>query len=163
MHASAYADALRFARKYIKSPMRVLDVGSLDVNGSLRPLFPGCHYTGADLKRGKNVDLVLRKPYHWPEIESGSFDVVVSSQVAEHVPRPWEWIKEIARVLKPGGIVYLCSPNTMPYHEYPVDCWRIWPAGMSALLESAGLTVVECYARGRDTTGIGVIPPAVPR
>lgn len=155
MHASAYVDAKRFAAKYVKAPAKILDVGSMNINGCLRPLFPGCHYIGADLARGKNVDLVLSSPYRWPEIEDYSFDVVVSSQVLEHVPKPWEWIKEITRVVRPGGLVYLCSPNTMPYHAYPVDCWRVWPDGMRALMQDAGLSVVESYASGRDTTGIG--------
>lgn len=154
MHPSAYADAQKFAAKYVQTPAKILDVGAMNINGCLRPLFPGCHYVGADLTKGKNVDVVLSAPYHWPELESDSFDLVVSSQVLEHVPKPWEWIKEIARVTKPGGLVYLCSPNSMPYHAYPVDCWRVWPDGMRGLMEDAGLSVVECYARGIDTTGI---------
>ena len=160
MHATAYKDASRFAKKYVKPPAKILDIGSLNINGCMRPLFTGCHYTGADLSRGKNVDVVLGKPYEWPELKRDAYDFVVSSQVIEHVPRPWIWIWEVARVLKPGGVVYLCSPNTMPFHEYPVDCWRVWPDGMRALIEETGLKVLECYASGRDTTGIARKPPA---
>lgn len=159
MHPTAYADAKRFVAKYLdaKQTFRIADVGSLDVNGTLRPLFArkGWEYTGLDIAAGPKVDIVLPAPYDWPAELQGRFDVVVSTQVVEHVPHPWRWIKSVAGLAKPGGLVYVCTPNTIEYHAYPVDCWRIWPDGMRPLLEEAGLTVLECYAEGRDTTGIG--------
>lgn len=155
MHQTAYADAAAFVGKYIKPPRKVIDIGSMNVNGCLRPLFRGCDYTGADIAKGENVDVVLPAPYHWPNLEDNTFDVAVSSQVLEHVPAPWRWLPELVRIVKPGGLVYLCSPNTMPFHAYPVDCWRVWPDGLRALMEDAGLEVIECRSAGRDTTGIG--------
>jgi SAM-dependent methyltransferase len=71
----------------------------------------------------------------------GRFDIVVSGQVIEHVRQPWIWVKELARVCKPGGLVLTVNPVSWPYHEAPIDCWRIYPDGMRALCEDAGLTV----------------------
>lgn len=159
MHPSAYADAKEFVAKYLadRETLSVADVGSFDVNGTLKPLFTrkGWAYTGLDISAGPNVDIVFPSPYDWPTELHGQFDAVVSTQVVEHVPHPWRWIKSVAGLAKPGGLVYVCTPNTIEYHAYPVDCWRIWPDGMRPLLEEAGLTVLECYAEGRDTTGIG--------
>jgi SAM-dependent methyltransferase len=70
-----------------------------------------------------------------------TFDIVMSGQVLEHVRKPWVWMKELARVCVPGGAVLTISPVNWPYHEAPVDCWRVYPEGMRALCEDAGLTV----------------------
>ena len=70
--------------------LRVLDVGSMDLNGSYRELFddPQWHYTGVDLEPGKGVDVVLGSPYAWGAIPSDSFDIVISGQALEHVEFP---------------------------------------------------------------------------
>lgn len=78
---------------------------------------------------------------------SGTFDVVVSSSVIEHVRRPWIWFAEIARVCRPGGLVATISPISWPEHKnefVPYDCWRIFPDGMRVLAEDAGLVVELC-------------------
>ena len=163
MHDSAYADAKKFFEDElprlidVTRPLRVGDFGSADVNGNLRGLMlPHWKYVSCDIVPGPNVDHVLSSAYSWPEIFDASFDVVVSSQTLEHVPKPWRWVPELVRVLAAGGVMYLCAPNFMEFHEYPVDCWRVWPDGMRALMQDAGLGVVKTYANGIDTTGIGV-------
>ena len=159
MHKSAYQDAERFVRKYLTPgvPTRIIDIGSMDVNGSLRPLFqqPGWTYRGADIEIGRNVDIRLPASYDWPNLDSNCFDVAVSSQVLEHVPHPWRWIGEVARIIKPGGLLYLCTPNTIHFHPYPIDCYRFWPDGLKAVVEEPGsLLLLECYHKGMDTTAI---------
>ena len=69
---------------------------------------------------------------------------MVSGQVLEHVPRVWTWLRELTRVVRSGGDVITVSPVSWPYHEAPSDCWRVYPDGMRALYEYAGLTVVLC-------------------
>jgi SAM-dependent methyltransferase len=71
-------------------------------------------------------------------IENDSYDVVLAANVLEHVRRPWLWVKECARVLKPDGALVLISPASWPYHEAPIDCWRLYPEAMKVLLEEAG-------------------------
>lgn len=75
-------------------------------------------------------------------VPDGTYDVVFSGNVLEHVRKPWRWMPELARVTKPGGLVVTVAPLSWPYHEVPVDCWRIYPEGMRALSEDAGLEVV---------------------
>ena len=45
-------------------------------------------YVGADIRRGRNVDVVMKKPFHFP-FKANSFDVVMSNQAFEHISFPW--------------------------------------------------------------------------
>jgi SAM-dependent methyltransferase len=149
MHVSSYDAMSRFVAThlagYADTGLEILDVGSQDVNGSYRALFdrPSWRYRGADMEAGRNVDIVLRDVYRWREIEPDSFDVVVSGQVLEHVEYPWMTVLEIARVLRPGGLVCVIVPSSGPEHLYPIDCWRVLADGARALARYAGLDVVE--------------------
>lgn len=90
--------------------------------------------------RADDLTLVMTDPYVVPA-DDDSYDVVVSGQVIEHVREPWRWMQELARVCRPGGRVVTVNPVSWPYHEAPVDCWRIYPEGMRALCDAAGLVV----------------------
>lgn len=81
------------------------------------------------------------------------FHYVLSSQAIEHVKRPWIWLPDLARVLRPGGTLIILCPVGWKYHKNPVDCWRIMPDGMRALLEDAGLVEerIEILNMGVDT------------
>ena len=63
----------------INNKLKVLDVGSYDVNGSYRHLFSDEYfkYYGLDMEAGPNVDLVLNNPYQWNELGTDSFDIVI--------------------------------------------------------------------------------------
>ena len=94
--------------------------------------------------------------YSWP-VDDESFDVVISGQCIEHVEDTHAWIKEVARVVKKGGIVCVIGPWSCPEHRYPLDCWRIFPDGMKFLFEKmAGLTVLESYHNSPDIDCVGI-------
>lgn len=120
----------------------VLDVGSCDVNGTFREFFPENPYIGIDIVEGPNVDIIV-PPYDYP-FPNNHFDVIISGSTLEHVRHPWRWMKEIARILKSGGKLFVIAPYAHPYHEHPVDCWRIYPEGMRALFEEAELKTIYC-------------------
>jgi SAM-dependent methyltransferase len=117
----------------------VLDVGSLDVNGTYRPLVErrGWKYTGLDVRPGPNVDIVAEDPFRYP-FEAGTFDIVMSGSTMEHVTAIWRWAPELARVLRPGGLLALHTHWSFPEHRYPIDCWRILPDGMAYLFDCCG-------------------------
>ena len=158
MHQSSLDNMLAFRKKYLEGkknePLLILDLGSLDVNGSYRGYFEVSPWTyrGIDMAAGKNVDIVLQDPYDWREIRSGSADVVVSGQAFEHIEFFWLTMLEIARVLKPEGLCCLIAPSGGPEHRYPVDCWRFYPDGFAALARFASLEVSEVYSQN-GTTG----------
>lgn len=149
MHESSFEKMIAFRDKYLEGkendPLLVLDLGSLDVNGSYRECFDvfSWTYCGIDTTPGKNVDIVLRNPYNWEQIKSNSADVLVSGQAFEHIEFFWITMLEIARVLKPGGICCIIAPSAGFEHKYPVDCWRFYPDGFAALARFARLEVLE--------------------
>jgi SAM-dependent methyltransferase len=95
-------------------------------------------------------------------VESGSYDIVLSGNVIEHVARIWDWMPEVARLARPGGVVITVSPTSWPFHQYPIDCWRIYPDGMTALLERAGLAVELCVNEALELPGTKPLPGRSP-
>ena len=158
MHQSSLDNMMTFKRKYLdgrgSEPLLILDLGSLDVNGSYKGYFEVSPwiYRGIDMVAGKNVDLVLQDPYDWQELKSNSADVVISGQAFEHIEFFWLTMLEIARVLKPAGLCCLIAPSGGPIHRYPVDCWRFYPDGLAALARFASLEVSEVTVQN-GTTG----------
>lgn len=151
MHQSSLEKMRNFKEKYLDErhgdSLRILDLGSQDINGSYRQLFAQLRWTyeGVDMNPGNNVNIVLRDPYHWREVRSNSYDVLVSGQAFEHIEYFWITMLEIARILKPGGLCCLVAPSGGPEHRYPVDCWRFYRDGFSALARFGGMEVLETF------------------
>jgi len=143
-----------YASKITKSQIRVLDVGSYDVNGSYRDLFneDRYHYTGLDMEQGPNVDIVLRNPYDWDTIESDSFDIVISGQAFEHIEFFWKTMEEMTRVLKKDGLLCLIVPNGFDEHRYPVDCYRFFSDGLIALARYVGIEALHAHTNCAPNT-----------
>lgn len=112
----------------------VVEIGSQDVNGSLREVCPNnAKYIGLDFQEAKGVDVLLTDPYSLP-FDDESVDVVVSSSCLEHSEMFWLVFTEVLRILKPDGLLYLNVPSNGPFHRYPVDCWRFYPDAGDALV-----------------------------
>ena len=128
-----------------QDPIRILDVGSRSVNGSVKDIFniPPWEYVGLDIFPGSGVDIVVKDKYHWEEIDDESFDVVVSSSTFEHVEYFWLTAKEIGRVLKTEGLFCLNVPSSGPIHNHPRDCWRFNVDGVIALAKWSGMRVLS--------------------
>jgi SAM-dependent methyltransferase len=130
---------------FFPSSGRVLEIGPDALPSSYDRLVgkSGLQWDTLDLADRPGLTYRARGEYEFP-IPDGTYDVVVSGQVLEHVRKAWRWIREVARVVRPGGHVITVSPVTWPYHEAPVDCWRIYPEGMRALYDEGGLQVLHC-------------------
>jgi SAM-dependent methyltransferase len=153
MHQSSYDKMAEFVNKFLKQrandPLIILDLGSQDINGTYKPLFssPAWKYVGVDMAEGKNVDIVVANPYSWKNIPPDYADVLVSGQTFEHIEYIWETMKEISRVLKPGGLCCIIAPSNGIEHKYPTDCWRIYPDGFRALAKYAALETILVYTQ----------------
>lgn len=107
-------------------------------------------YTTFDMDDSVDVDVVgdvLDAPF-----EEESFDTVVSTQVLEHVEKPWVMVSEIYRILRTGGVCVLSAPFIVPYHAHPNDFFRFSKVGMASLFKNEGFEIIECESYG--ATGI---------
>lgn len=127
MHHSAYINAEKFYHKYCEKNIenkKILDVGSYDVNGTMKPIFEKGQYVGLDMEEGPNVDIVGVS--HDIPFKEEEFDIVISSSCFEHDDMFWISFQEMCRVLKPGGYMYIQAPSNGPYHGWPGDNWRFY-------------------------------------
>jgi SAM-dependent methyltransferase len=127
---------------------RVLDFGSRIAGRQAwthRDLLDGvdCTIRGADIDEGRNVDIVMPKPYRLP-LSSDSVDVILTGQTFEHIPFFWASFLELARVLRPRGLIFLTAPSRGHVH-YVQDCWRYYPDGMRSLAAFSRLHLREAH------------------
>jgi SAM-dependent methyltransferase len=115
---------------------RVLEVGSLNVNGSLRPhveaLGPAS-YKGIDLTAGPGVDMVADiSDRGWTR---GGFDLVISTEMLEHAKDWREAVRCMKRLLDPLGVILLTTRSIgfARHHEHPGDFWRFSVEQMAAI------------------------------
>jgi hypothetical protein len=134
MHHSAYLNAEKFYHKYCENNIenkKILDVGSYEVNGTMKPIFEKGQYIGLDMEEGPNVDIVGVS--HEIPFEKDEFDIIISSSCFEHDDMFWISYQEMCRVLKPGGYMYIQAPSNGPYHGWPGDNWRFYIDSWKAL------------------------------
>lgn len=94
---------------------KVLDIGSLDINGNNRHLFEECEYVGLDIAEGNNVDVVsLAHEFQAPD---ESYGFVISNDCFEHDMFYDKTFKNIMRILKPGGFfLFTCKTTGSQEH-----------------------------------------------
>ena len=80
--------------------------------------------------------------------EDGSFDSVLCSDVIAHVKRPWELMREMVRVLKPGGRLVVTTPFIYWLAHYPHEYYHPSRFGLEDMVRSAGAEVVHLEAYG---------------
>lgn len=154
MHNSVLQWTAEVVTQYKLAEKETLEVGSYDVNGTVRQFFTG-PYVGCDITHGPSVDVICDAEYlMWG---SERFDTVVSTEMLEHCPRPWVAVAEMARVLKPGGHLLLTARGyddrgCWEVHGYPHDYWRFSDKSFRLLAEDADLDVLEVQ---RDPEGPG--------
>ncbi|MBI2881404.1 MAG: methyltransferase domain-containing protein [Candidatus Tectomicrobia bacterium] len=121
---------------------RVLDVGAGKWTYP-RSLFSHCWYRTLDVVPGENVDLVADLA-NLPFAE-GSLDGVLCHQVLEHATDPFRAVREMHRVLRPGGWAMISTPFLYPVHEDgPVkDYWRFTERGLRELSRDFREVVIE--------------------
>jgi SAM-dependent methyltransferase len=122
---------------------RVLDAGA--GNLTAKPLLTRMSesYFSLDIEK-RNVDVdILDDIQTLSSIKDNSFETVYSSQVLEHIPRPWDAVKQIYRVLKKGGYAVVTVPHLSALHEEPYDFYRYTPHSLNYLFSREGFHVVK--------------------
>lgn len=137
----------------------VVEVGARDVNGSCRPLIVQqlpAQYIGTDMEAGPGVDLVSQAEDLPEKLGKDFADLVICTEVLEHVKDWYGFLVSLLSLTKVGGILVLTTRSPgFPYHEYPSDHWRFTVKNMLQIFqEHETLTVMS------DPTsdpGVGVI------
>lgn len=159
MHANSRMLFEKYAKPYFRPGLSVLEIGPNAIPSTYRTMVADEAITWHTLDIRQDAELTYRSTseYSFP-VESETYDIVLSGQVIEHVRKIWLWIRELARVCKTGGLVITISPVSWPYHEAPVDCWRVFPDGMKALYEEASLDVRFCRFESLEASGRRHVP-----
>lgn len=136
-----------YVTRFVENVAKSLPTGSsiLDAGAGesvYKKLFSHCNYKAIDLAVGEsrwnyaNLDYV--GPLHEMPIEDDIFDTVLCTQVLEHLEWPRESVKEMHRVLKPGGKLYMTVPMAHPEHQTPYDFFRYTSYGLESICRHAG-------------------------
>lgn len=145
MHKNAELIFEKYALPFIADGVRVLDVGagkkfwkSPFVCLAKEHQWDYHFCDEANFGPQSSEFIYMSSPYKI-DCADGTFDVVIASQVIEHVVRPWLWVPELARVTRSGGLVVLVCPLSWNWHPCPIDAFRVLPDGMRILFEDAGI------------------------
>lgn len=112
----------------------VIEVGSYNVNGGVRGYIESLEpesYVGIDINEGPGVDRVMDASHLVGEFGAESFDLVVSTEMLEHVV-DWQLvINNLKLLVRPGGLIVVTTRSRgFPLHGYPYDHWRFQPEDM---------------------------------
>ena len=139
MHDTALTAGYIFAELYGGANKVVIDIGGKNVNGSLRPYFEklGMKYICVDIEEDSSVDIVV-KPGNKLPFDNQSIDLIVSTSCFEHDPCFWITFKEMTRIVKMDGFIYVNAPTNGAYHCHPGDNWRFYSDAGQALAYYSG-------------------------
>jgi SAM-dependent methyltransferase len=155
MHESVLAFCAKVIGPDDVAGRSVLEVGSANVNGSVRPQIEAmgpARYLGLDLAAGPGVDLVCSRgveEYAMTRVAGQlppAYDLVVSCEMLEHAERWESAFRAMASLVAPGGaLVLTCRGPGFPFHN-PPDHWRFTPSDLWRAAILCGLWPVAVAA-----------------
>lgn len=125
----------------------VLDVGSLDVNGSIKEVLEKCGFNGSfvgtDMRGGKGVDKVLNGHLLDTVWDKPTFDLITCCDTLEHDDRFWLTVEQMRKVLKPNGWLLITVPSfSHPRHNHPSDYYRFLETALKDVFFEGYLDVI---------------------
>ncbi len=131
------------------SGAKTLEVGAYG-RSSYGRFFP--NRIGLDVRPGVGVDIV-GSVYELP-FEDESFDIVLCMVVMEHLEDPQSAIREMKRVLKPGGKILVSVPFLFPIHDSPGDYWRFTKYGFKVLFKDWNIVELSAETNFNETFAV---------
>ncbi len=119
----------------------ILDAGA--GNGLYKSLFSHTNYSSTDIRIQANNTISFVSDLSSIPIIANHYNLIICTQVLEHVSNPQLVLKELFRVLKPNGELWLSAPFYYEEHEIPQDYYRFTKFGLTHLFETAGFKVSE--------------------
>jgi SAM-dependent methyltransferase len=145
-------DWLSGIARSLPSGASVLDAGAGQCQ--YQPMFAQQKYVAVDACVGDPAwdfsQIHIKAFLHDLPIDSSSFDYVILMNVLEHLPNPWDVLRELGRVLRMGGEIYIAVPFSGREHQTPYDFYRYTRYGLEYLLKSAGFSVDYIQPVGGD-------------
>lgn len=133
---------------------RVIEIGSKDVNGSLRPYIEklGCNqYIGVDIEPGKGVDVICNAEDIIERFGKESFDVVISTELLEHVKNWKKVINNIKDICKDNGIIILTTRSKgFGYHDFGLDGGDHWRFEIEYMIHIFSDCIIEKLEKDID-------------
>ncbi|SFV27525.1 class I SAM-dependent methyltransferase [Thermoflavifilum thermophilum] len=117
-------------------------------------------YVGADIALNKAAQIVLDEQGRLP-LNDGYADVILSTQVLEHVTNPDLYLREACRVMKKHGLLILSTHGIWMYHPDPVDYWRWTSAGLQKIIQENGFEIIDIIGiQGLASVGLQLLQDA---
>jgi len=131
------------AERYVAAESVVLDIAP-ETHAGLRPFLPDrAIYETLDIDPSSGCTYVSDLCRENPGIPPGRFDVITCTEVLEHTLDPFAAVRELRRLLKPGGRLFLSTPFNFRIHGPLPDCWRFTEHGLRALLRDFEIEALE--------------------
>jgi len=129
------------AANSVPADSMVLDAGAGDC--IYKELFHNVNYESADFCQVEKpyADVTYVCDLSNIPVEDNRYDLILCSQVLEHLPDPKKVLSELNRVLKPNGKLWLSAPFYYEEHEQPYDFFRYTQFGFKELLSKTGFTI----------------------
>lgn len=159
-----YNDIILWAQGLMKKEevegKSILEVGSYDVNGSLRETVMKLNptrYIGTDMRSGSGVDMVCKAEDLPNVFQLEEFDMVICTEVLEHVEDWRVVISCLKKMCKEGGYLYVTSVSKgFPKHDYPADNWRFELEDMKEIFADCELLSLERPTKENKNRGVFV-------
>jgi SAM-dependent methyltransferase len=141
-----------YITRFVKAASESLPSGSLILDAgagecAYKRFFGHCQYRSVDLAVGEekwnyhNLDYIA--PLHDMPLSDNSFDAVLCTEVLEHLEWPRESIREIYRILRPGGRLFLTVPMAHAEHQVPYDFFRYTSYGLRSMCQHSGFSKIS--------------------
>ena len=138
------------ARLHAIRDARVLELGTRRSNPAVSTIHrdwaaADATFVRSDFEAGLDVDVVADVHTLSQAFPEEHFDAIIAASVWEHVQRPWVATPQVAKVLKPGGQIFIQTHQSFHVHGYPNDYWRFTREALETLFLDAGLRVVGSF------------------